>query len=274
MAQDLLITNLCDQCDLFGLPKQVATVMRTLAVDGPPKVYDLCGRCDAALEPFIQLYQERGREAEPPTPKVKQAASPKASEVAPESPVLPLGMELDDAVYAAFNSYVTNHGEPPNARQLGAVLMDGYGIVNHNRGPLSEEYLQPHLRELQERYRLEWTVHAAPAEELKAPEAPKKAAKQAQKKGDDVVRIRCPLPHPSIGNKPKTIKYVGRGTHADVVHHGLKIWDIAWEDPRDVMKHPCHAHKECQVNNLAFTTETGLRMHISSCNLDRIDVLT
>ncbi|MGW7008238.1 DUF2637 domain-containing protein [Streptomyces sp. NPDC054933] len=73
----------------------------------------------------------------------------------PEEPVLPDGVAVEEALFAAFSSYITNHGEPPNARQLGLYLMDGYHITADHGGPLSEQYLRPHLRDLRERYHLE-----------------------------------------------------------------------------------------------------------------------
>ncbi|GAA1881139.1 DUF2637 domain-containing protein [Streptantibioticus ferralitis] len=73
----------------------------------------------------------------------------------PEQPVLPDGVTVEEAFFTAFSSYVTNHGEPPNARQFGLYLTDGYGITAENGGPLSEQYLRLYLRELRERYHLE-----------------------------------------------------------------------------------------------------------------------
>ncbi|MCQ4081209.1 DUF2637 domain-containing protein [Streptomyces sp. RB6PN25] len=73
----------------------------------------------------------------------------------PEGPLLPDGVTLDDALYSAYNTYVSDHGTAPNARQLALYLVDGYGITAESGGPLTEQYLRPHLRELHERYRLE-----------------------------------------------------------------------------------------------------------------------
>jgi hypothetical protein len=71
-----------------------------------------------------------------------------------EAPVLPDGLELEEALSGAFHEYTQRYSEPPTARQFGHFLMD-FSITNENGGPLSERYLRPRLRELIENKRLE-----------------------------------------------------------------------------------------------------------------------
>ncbi len=71
-----------------------------------------------------------------------------------ETPVLPDGVELEDALSGAFNAYTQQYSEPPTARQFSHFLMD-FAITNTQGGPLSERYLRPRLRELIEQKRLE-----------------------------------------------------------------------------------------------------------------------
>jgi hypothetical protein len=59
MAQHIALT--CDWCDLFDLPDEPAVVSRVLALDGPPRTVDLCGRCDVELARLRVLY-DRGRD--------------------------------------------------------------------------------------------------------------------------------------------------------------------------------------------------------------------
>jgi hypothetical protein len=64
MAQDVTITLWCDWCDLLGLEHVAASHSHTLALDGRHRRVDLCDRCHRALEPFAELYQERGQQIE------------------------------------------------------------------------------------------------------------------------------------------------------------------------------------------------------------------
>ncbi|WP_329187118.1 PIN domain-containing protein [Actinacidiphila glaucinigra] len=51
----------------------------------------------------------------------------------------------------AFRAYHQQFGNFPNARQLGLILQDRYGISSPNGGPLSESTLRPYVRELRRR---------------------------------------------------------------------------------------------------------------------------
>jgi hypothetical protein len=84
------------------------------------------------------------------------------------------------------------------------------------------------------------------------------------------VWVVCPLSHPTENNGPKRVRYSIRNTHADKVHGGLRLWDIAWDDPDGVLKVKCEVHKECLKTGLGFTTGHGLTQHIKASSLERV----
>jgi hypothetical protein len=86
-------------------------------------------------------------------------------------------------------------------------------------------------------------------------------------------RVLCPLPHPGAGGGPTRVSYAGRSSHADVVHDA-KVWEIRWEDPDDILRHPCIAHRECATGDLRFISAKGLKNHIAGCPLPRVDSAT
>lgn len=83
--------------------------------------------------------------------------------------------------------------------------------------------------------------------------------------------LMCPLPHPSEGGGPKRVTYNDRQSHAEMLHHGAKIWDIAWEDPDHIITAHCDGHAECMKTGLGFTTKVGVAQHKRGCPLPRID---
>jgi hypothetical protein len=128
-------------------------------------------------------------------------------------------------------------------------------------------------------------VKTAKPKELGAP--PPQAAEQLPiedkaeegKSDKPVRRILCPLPHPTEGGGPKLVNYSDRNSHADMIHDGLRAWDIAWEDPEGILpresngepRYQCRAHAQCIKLGLAFTTPQSLPQHYRGCPLPRID---
>ncbi len=106
------------------------------------------------------VYYEQQPEAEPtltvpagPNGRRRNMTPPPPE---PEIPYVPDPVVLEEALFSVFHNFTTNHGQAPNARQFGLILMDTYGIVNElTGGPLSEAYLRPLLHELIEQKRLE-----------------------------------------------------------------------------------------------------------------------
>lgn len=82
--------------------------------------------------------------------------------------------------------------------------------------------------------------------------------------------VVCTEKHPASGGGHKRVSYAGRGSHADIVHDGKKLWDIEWEDPDGVLTAPCRVHKECAETNLAFASEKGLGAHVAACPLEQV----
>lgn len=101
--------------------------------------------------------------------------------------------------------------------------------------------------------------------EAPAPEEPPKPPTEPMPKQ----YLLCPLPHGQDG-APKRIEYTSRGGHADMVH-GLKLWEIEWEDPDRILKFTCPSHAECVKKGVGFTTKKGVGQHVRSCPLPRID---
>src|SRR2546423_1068068 len=159
---------------------------RIIALDGPQRRIDVCGRCDVSLESFVELYS-RGQDL--PTEPVKQM-------------------------------------KKPVVRTRGTQL------------PASDQ-----------------------------PSLPGESEQPAS--GQKELFVVCPLPHGQTG-KPKRVRYEHRGNHADMVHH-VKIWDILWEDPAQILTEPCEAHKECIANGVKFTTVRGRNAHVKSAPLEPID---
>lgn len=73
MAQT--ISLVCDWCDLLGMPNVPAVRTRIIALDGPQRRIDVCGRCDVSLESFVELYS-RGQDL--PIEPAKQLRKPVA----------------------------------------------------------------------------------------------------------------------------------------------------------------------------------------------------
>ncbi|MGW0909537.1 hypothetical protein [Streptomyces sp. NPDC002853] len=79
--------------------------------------------------------------------------------------------ELDEEeCYAAFHAYVAELDHYPNAHQFGLFLMNLYGVVGRNGGPLSEQTIEPVLPGLRQRYQQDLGVNFADLE-LEGPEA-------------------------------------------------------------------------------------------------------
>lgn len=75
--------------------------------------------------------------------------------------------------------------------------------------------------------------------------------------------VLCPLDHPGSGGGPQRVNYAGRGSHADMVH-GLRLTQIAWQDPDHILTASCTVHEQCRVHHVAFTTPAGLKNHIAT----------
>lgn len=182
MARSVEITDTCDRCDLIGLAGVPAIARHVIAIDGPPKKFDLCPQHEHALRPYIVLYKERGAGEEDEPRRQKALAAPQKAE------------------------------------------------------------------------------------------DKKKSGKD--KPAKEKLYVVCPLPHSSLGGKPKRVAYQGRSTHLDVVHEGKKLWDIEWEDPDGILTAPCRVHKECMETGLAFTSEKGVGVHVAACSLEKVSERT
>ncbi len=84
-------------------------------------------------------------------------------------------------------------------------------------------------------------------------------------------RVWCPKPHSTEHGAGKFVDYKTRGHHAQKVHNGAEVWDIAWMDPHNILKVPCTSHAKCKETNLAFPNAQGLATHKFKCPLPRID---
>lgn len=101
--------------------------------------------------------------------------------------------------------------------------------------------------------------HQEEKEDDKPPEAKKR------------LTIWCPEPHKSKGDRGMRVAYEDRNSHADMCHDGAKLWDISWEDPDGIITAYCTSHAECMKAGIGFTSETGLRIHVRTSPLSRID---
>ncbi|MFE6739749.1 hypothetical protein [Streptomyces tubercidicus] len=188
MARSVAITDTCDECDWIGLEGVIAVVRHVIAIDGPPKKFDLCPQHDHAFQPYIHLYKERGASEEDQPRRQKALASPQKAE----------------------------SKEKPSSKKSG------------NKEPGKE--------------------------------------KSAREK----LYVVCTEKHPMSDGGHKRVSYTGRGSHADIVHDGKKLWDIKWEDPDGVLTAPCRVHKECMETGLAFSSQKGLGAHMAACPLEQV----
>ncbi|MCQ4082817.1 hypothetical protein NGB36_19965 [Streptomyces sp. RB6PN25] len=99
MAQT--ISLVCDWCDMLGMPNVPAVRTRIIALDGPQRRIDVCGRCDVSLESFAELYT-RGQDlpTEPATTSKRPVARNRAGQLAangqPAQPAQPVPPEEED----------------------------------------------------------------------------------------------------------------------------------------------------------------------------------
>ncbi|GHH78116.1 hypothetical protein GCM10018793_27750 [Streptomyces sulfonofaciens] len=92
------------------------------------------------------LAQPGGEQPQEPQEPEQQAADE------PAAALLPDGLSRDEAYFHAFQRYVREHMDFPNARQFGLYLQDLYGIAGQSGGPLTESTLRPYLRTFRDRY--------------------------------------------------------------------------------------------------------------------------
>lgn len=173
MARTLVPVDTCDLCKRQGLPDAEAGRSVILAIDGPPKRFELCPPHIIQLEPFAALYAD-----------------------------------------------------------------EDYGV---------DESLKPKKRQ---------PMEAAPE--------PKQLESVKEPEEDGTIYIQCPLPHKT--KKGDRINYAWRSSHATEVH-GLKVWDIKWQDPTGALTYFCDVHEECGENKLAFPSKQSLSAHIRACPL-------
>ncbi|MGV9880474.1 DUF2637 domain-containing protein [Streptomyces sp. NPDC003006] len=91
------------------------------------------------------------------TPEATLEAEPEPEpdpepEPEPDIPGLPEGVTREEAYFAGFRKYVSEHGDYPNARQFGLYLLDLYGVTGQAGGPLTESTLRPYLHDFRSRY--------------------------------------------------------------------------------------------------------------------------
>jgi hypothetical protein len=188
MARVLRMTRFCDWCKLLDIGVVEADHERMLAVDGPPKRFELCSPHDRALKEVAVLYQKFGIDPEEKPRRnvsAKKAIAAQAAQPEPE----------------------------PDRGELTALA----------------------------------------------------------ERSDAKPKIFCPKSHPKEGGRGKFVSYVDRGSHADLVHDGMKIWEIEWEDPHGVMTAACTSHKECEAVGLRFISARGLGQHKRTCPLELVD---
>lgn len=101
--------------------------------------------------------------------------------------------------------------------------------------------------------------------------SPKAPAKKTPAKSPKP-KIWCPLPHKSQHGAGMRVAYDDRNSHADMCHHGAKLWDITWEDPDGIITVYCTSHAECMAKGIGFMEERGLRIHVRTSPLQRIDL--
>ena len=206
MVRKLLTLDLCDDCDLNGIPEVPAVTQHIIAADGgPPRRVLLCPRCELLWAPFLAVYEQRGQAIDLPAPgpavkkaparrkpRAAKAAKPKELEAAPKAPA-------EEAAEEAS-------------------------------GQLPLDSPSPQVPDAKKQY------------------------------------LRCPEYHKSTDG-PKDVTYSSRNTHAGTLH-GLHVWEIAWEDPTNILVAHCTEHELCRKNKLGFTSETGLKQHIVSMQAD------
>ncbi|WP_255956078.1 DUF2637 domain-containing protein [Streptomyces odontomachi] len=71
----------------------------------------------------------------------------------PDASGLPGDLPRDEAFYQAFQRYLNEHMDFPNARQFGLYLQS-LGETSQSGGPLPESTLRPYLKEFRDRYQL------------------------------------------------------------------------------------------------------------------------
>ncbi|PJE95605.1 hypothetical protein CUT44_22710 [Streptomyces carminius] len=126
------------------------------------------GAAPARAEVTVPVSQGRRRRMGQPAPGGTRAAyaySVLASDepVAPPPPEpedagplgIPDGALYTDVYYRAYQQYIADHGDRPNARQLARVLYDEHGVTNAEGGLLSESHLRLYLRDFKDRYNAE-----------------------------------------------------------------------------------------------------------------------
>lgn len=70
----------------------------------------------------------------------------------PPTATLPEGVPREEAYFNAFQRYVKERGDMPNARQLAVYLQDLYGVTGRTGGPLSESSLRAYVKDFRRRY--------------------------------------------------------------------------------------------------------------------------
>ncbi|WP_063759999.1 DUF2637 domain-containing protein [Streptomyces sclerotialus] len=94
-----------------------------------------------------------------PAPEQRTAAVPEPElEYVPEPPVetLPDGLTRDEQFYVAYRAYVAEKNDFPDPHQFARYLLNTYNVTGRDGdGPLSGNYLRPHLREFRQRFRQE-----------------------------------------------------------------------------------------------------------------------
>lgn len=85
-----------------------------------------------------------------PQPQVDFEPEPEPEE--PPTATLPEGVPREEAYFNAFQRYVKERGDMPNARQLAVYLQDLYGVTGRTGGPLSESSLRAYVKDFRRRY--------------------------------------------------------------------------------------------------------------------------
>ncbi|WP_037577751.1 hypothetical protein [Phaeacidiphilus oryzae] len=257
MAQDVTISLWCDWCDLLGLERVPARHQHELALDGPVRRVDLCDRCHLQLEPFLELYKERGQQVEQPKKKALARKRPKPE---PQLVSVPQqqqlgGMGAGAGVGASSGAELAGGGAQPGAQQqLGGQQELAAGDAAVPGGVPAAQAIQGDV---------------FGGAQIVQPRVPQKK-RGGRTRDPNKPSLVCPLAHPGSETGPMRISYEGRNSHADMVH-GLRFSQIEWHDPDQILTVPCTVHQECLDHRVMFTTEVGARSHRASSNLPRLD---
>ncbi|POX37590.1 hypothetical protein C3486_27695 [Streptomyces sp. Ru73] len=100
----------------------------------------------------VPVPEQRAAAAPAPEPEPEYAPEP----ATPPVETLPAGLPREEQFYVAFRTYVAEKNDFPDPHQFATYLLNTYNVTSKTGdGPLSANYLRPHLREFRHRLREE-----------------------------------------------------------------------------------------------------------------------